>query len=1175
MYEILHAIRHGLKPYAFKILLTMKLTTLLIFFGLLQVNATSRAQITITNKQITLEKVFKEIQKQAGYDFFYNNDLIRKLPPISLNVKNASLAMVLEESLAGQPFQYKVINNSVVITARTISAPVQKHVPVRIEGTVKDEKGNPIPGVTIMVKGKSTAATKTDRDGHYILMNVDDEDTLVFRYLGYAPKEVPIGSKRTIDVKLVPVESKLDEVTISTGYQQIKLEQSTGAASVINLKEYDSRINTTDFLTGLQSKIPGLLINNDIEFEGNSLFQIRGISTINGSKQPLIVIDGYPTELSLATINPNEIESVTVLKDAAASAIYGVRASNGVIVIERKKAKVGKTSIGFRSTLSLTPKENYERYRWDEDGANIAVNFARETNGTSAFLSWILMNNVAAGSISTFTPPVNIMAQQAAGVITKEEADKQFATLGSYDNAAEYGRLFLQTAANQTYNLDFSGGTENALYYITANYNDSDLSQIKNGNNRFGLSGRLNLNFSKRFSMELNTNFQESKSNSVPIPKINSLYTYERLQDENGNALPTFFGSNMNPFYNKMIMSLGLFDNMNYPARDINEVSDQTHTINNRVTTNFRYNIGHGMNVNLGAVYETARMDTKHLASENSTQVRQYVNRYTESGTNGLIYNLPKGSYLNQVASSTESYTVRAQLNYNKQIAKDHSLNLIFGSEIRRVLNKSNSSGNFGYSDETLLQRPVNYITIQNTAFVTPYAKSNPAVSYDGLFAQDYEEDRFLSAYFNAVYSFRNKYSLTGSARIDQSNLFGSDPKNRYKPAWSIGAGWNIEREKFIQNQEWINSFKIRTALGFNGNVAKNALPEVIAKAGLNQFDNTQGMLSLLSPANSRIRWEQTYNLNVGLDYRIFKNITGNIDYYIKSSKELLASNLIDPTKGINSAIINESSIRNNGLEIRLNADWINRRTFNWNTGFIFSHNKNKILKVYNASILPNARSFMYATGGRTSYLEGYAVGAIFNYRYAGVDSKGEALIYDKDGNAKNFYVNDAGLDDVDYVGASIPSYNLGLSNRVDIGNFYVYAMLNYFGGFSVKIPILDPSVTRPLKGAGNYWRVAGDETIPGVLPALKYRNYNNYMQATDRFNLNGSYITLGDLTAAYSLRGTQLLKKAGLSNLEIRAQASNLYTVAMNKENYSAATRSYEKSYLTPTYTMALNVNF
>ncbi|SDJ00543.1 TonB-linked outer membrane protein, SusC/RagA family [Pedobacter sp. ok626] len=1175
MYEILHAIKHGMKPYAFKILLTMKLTTLLIFFGLLQVNATSRAQITISSKQITLERVFKEIQKQAGYDFFYNNDLIRELPPIAMNIKNASVTEVLKASLAGKPFQYKVINNTVVITAVTEAPSVPKSVPVRVEGIVRDEHNKPISGVVIKIKGKDRAVAVTNKDGYYLIPRVDDGDVLTFKYMGYALKEVAIGSKRTIDVKMEPVDSKLEEVSISTGYQYIKPEQSTGSVGVLTHKEYDSRINTTDFLTGLQSKIPGLLINSDIEFEGNSLFQIRGISTIGGNKQPLVVIDGFPTELPLSSINPNDIESVTVLRDAAAAAIYGVRASNGVIVVERKKAKIGKPSVSYRATFSLTPKENYERYRWDKDASNTAIEFAKESNANFGATGWTLMTIPSAGAAFTYSPPVVIIAQRAAGIITAEEADRQLNVLKSYNNTEDYGRLFLQNSTTQTHNLDISGGSDNATYFITAMYNTSDLTQIKSNNNRVGLSARTNLKLSKRFSVEINTSFQESNVNSVPVPAIGSLYPYERLEDENGNPQSVFNGSRVSPFFNTIMMGFGSLDNLYYPLDEINQVSDKTHSINNRFIGNFRYDMGKGFNLNFGGVYETSRSERRHFANQNSAEARQNINRYMEFPSTGIVYNIPKGDQLKQTNSSTESYTARVQLNYNKLMG-NHSINLITGGEIRRVLNKSNSTAYFGYSDQSLLQLPVNFNLLESSTFVPAYAKTNARLSYSSLFGQTYVDDRFLSGYFNAVYSYKSKYSLTGSIRVDQSNLFGTDPDTRYKPSWSLGAGWNIDQEKFVQSHDWINSMKMRAAFGFNGNVAKNALPQVIASSGLNVFDNTLTTLSLLSPANSRLRWEQTYNFNLGVDYRIFKNISGNVDYYMKKSTDLLASNEIDPTKGLVSAIINESSIQNSGLEIGLRADWIRRGAFNWNTGFVFSHNKSKLLKVYNTQVsVTNPKSFQYALGNRTSYLEGYAVGAIFTYRYAGVDDKGAALIYDKDGNTKNFDVNDQGLNDVDYVDSSIPAYNLGMSNRVDIGEFYVYAMLNYFGKFSIRMPVPDPAVTRPLEGANNFWRKAGDENLPEILPALKYSNFNKYLAATDRFVMNGTYITVGDLTAAYSFRKSKFVKRAKLSNVELRAQASNVYTVAMNKQNYSAATRSYEKSYLTPTYTMALHVNF
>ncbi|MFD2582428.1 SusC/RagA family TonB-linked outer membrane protein [Pedobacter vanadiisoli] len=1152
----------------------MKLTTLLIFAFLFQVRAASLAQITIVDKQITLERVFKEIRKQAGYDFFYNNDLIRNMAPVSLNLHQVNLTTVLDASLSGLPIQYKVIENSVVITAKANSHVAGQPAPVKVEIVVLDENNKPIPGASVVLQSTGKGLGISDKNGRVIISDVEEGDVLIFRYIGYAQKTITIGSKRTIEVSLEPVSSVLNDVSISTGYQVIKPEQSTGSVAIMNHKDYDSRINTTDFLTSLQNRIPGLLINGDIKFEGNSLFQIRGISTINGSRQPLIVIDGFPTELSLATINPNEIESVTVLRDAAAATIYGVRASNGVIVIQRKKPKIGKTNIVYRMTYGFKPKEDYERYRWDKDGSNTVIEYVKANNQNIAPTTWTRMLDPTLSRLTSYDMPYSILAQKAAGIISADEATRQLEALKLYNNTKAYSDLFLQTATTQTHNLDLSGGNENATYFITANYSQGTANLIKNGNSRFGLSARTNLKLSKRFSLDLTTNFQQSDDYAAPVPSITTFYPYERLQDNNGTPLATYWGSKIGPFYNAVITNLGLLDNLYYPVNEVNLVNNKTRVLNNRFTANFRYDLGKGFNLNFGGVYEIASSEAKHLANQNSAEVRQYVNRYTDPSSTGLVYNVPMGDYLRQLNSKTEGYTVRAQLNYNKLIARDHSINLIAGVEVRRLLTTSGSAAYFGYSDQTLQQRPVNYTVIQSSTYSSTYGKANPSLSYDNLFAQTYGDDRFLSGYTNAVYSYKDKYSLTGSMRIDQANLFGSDPKNRYRPSWSLGAGWNIDKEKFVQSLGWLNAVKMRAALGFNGNVAKNALPEVIATNGLNFFDNNIKSLSLLSPANSKLRWEQTYNLNLGLDYRIFKNITGNIDYYLKKSTDVLANNEIDPTKGVVSAVVNQSSIQNTGLEIGLHADWISSRKFNWNTGLVVAKNNSKLLKVYTVNIPPNSSSSSYVLTN-TSYLQGYPVGALFNYRFAGIDNKGATLIYDKDGNTKNIGVNDKGINDVDYAGSSIPSYNIGLSNRFDIGSFYVYTMLNYFGGFSTRMPIPDPSAMRPLEGANNYWRKPGDENIPGVMPSLQNSVYNGYLVATDRFTVDGTYFTLGDVTLAYSFRNSGFVKKAGLGNVELRVQGSNLYTFALNKYNYSLATGSYEKSYLTPTYTMALQVNF
>ncbi len=1141
--------------------------------------AQEKTKFKLKMKNASVHEVIQAISEQSNFEFVYNNDDLQKLPKVDIDVTDAPIKQVLDICFKSTNMEYKIVNKVIIISPKQTNERVNKKNPsknfaISISGKVADEEGLPLPGSTVLIKG-TTKGTTTDVNGNYAI-KVPKGSFLVFSFVGFHKQEVSVSSENTeVNVVMVQKAAELGEVAVfSTGYQLIKPEQSTGSVATMRTKEYDSRINTTDFLTSLENRIPGLLINNDIEFDGNSLFQIRGISTISGGKKPLIVVDGYPTELSLDMINPNEIESVTVLKDAAATTVYGVRASNGVIVIERKKAKAGKVNVNFRATAGFTPKENYDRYRWDKDASNTVINYFRAYNdGEIPSYIWnFFMNNPERGWIFTYPAPGLIMAQQSAGVIDSVQAEQQFRELGSYNNTNDYSRLFLRTAVTQTYNLDVSGGSENVLYSVTANYTDRNASQIKNDNSSFKLSGRATMKFSKRFSLDLTTDFQSSKSNSAPIPAIDNIYPYEQFQDEEGNPLPLFNGSNATPYYNDAMMALGLLDNMYYPLVDINEISNKTHTLSNRITTNFHYDVGNGFTLNFGGVYETSRTDTKHLASENSSEVHQYVNYYTEDdGSGGFIYNIPKGDYLKQSKASRESYTLRAQLNYDKQINENHSLNVILGGEVRDVLDKSNSEAYFGYNDQTLLHQAVDYTLFSFGTYLSKYARLNPSLSYDNLFSQEYNDDRYVSIYSNIVYAYKGKYSLTGSIRIDQSNLFGSDPKYKYKPLWSVGAAWNIHKEKFMQEIDWIKSLKLRMAYGFNGNVAKNVLPQVITDAAINNLHSIRlPMLQLLSLANSGLRWEQTRNFNIGLDYTIFKNISGSIDYYSRKSTDLLAINPIDYTKGGGFAKINMASVRNSGLEISLHADWITLQHFNWNTGLIFSHNNSKVLDVYYTG---RDLSRDYINGSYANYLDGYAVGALFNYRYAGLDSEGGVLIYNQNGEPEKYEYS---LDKtyLDYAGSSIPSFNVGLSNRLDIGNFYVYCMVNFYGGFKVRVPVPNAGDIRPLEGAGNFWRQAGDENKPDVLPSLLYPFASN-LAFTDKYITNGAYLTLGDLTVAYSFRDSKWVKRTGISNLEVRTQASNLFTVGFNKYNYSVATGSYAKPYLTPTYTIGLYVNF
>ncbi|MBN2660464.1 MAG: SusC/RagA family TonB-linked outer membrane protein [Tannerellaceae bacterium] len=1027
----------------------------------------------------------------------------------------------------------------------------------------------------------------------FFFLKVDSNAILIISHVGYETKMVKV-TKTVLNIKLKIKVNVLKSVVINTGYQKIEQTHTTGAIATIKSKSYNTRINTNNFLIGLQNKIPGLLINNNDKFEGNSLFQIRGISTINGDKTPLIVVDGYPTNLTLDMIDPNEVASVSVLKDAAAAAIYGVRASNGVIVITRKNAKAGKIRVDFRLTTSLTPKEDYSRYRWDKNGSNTIIDYMKSKylDGHAYLPSWSIISNPLSNYYN-FPPPVMILAQLKSGVITQQQADQQLNAMGSYNNAKDYSRLFLRKASLQTYNLDISGGNKNVLYYLTANYTGNKAEQIKHNNNSYLLSGRATINFSKRFSLDLTTDFQEENNNSAPIPDINNIYPFEHFQDANGNPLPLYEGSHITSYRNSYLMSQGLLDNSWFPLVDMNAISTKIHTLNNRITANFRYDIGKGLDFTFGGVYENSQTSTKYLAGENSSVVHQYVNAYTIEGTNGLEYYLPQGSFLQRTSAGMEDYTLRAQLNYNKQIHKDHAINFILGGEIRDVINKSNLASYFGYNDNSLLQQPVDYNYLkyfQNTVgYYNLLFPSNPFLNVDNLFNLAFKEDRYVSLYSSLVYSYKSKYTVTGSFRIDQTNLFGTDPKYRYKPLWSVGGAWNVNKESFMQNVNWVKSLKLRVAYGFDGNVAKNSLPQIIATEGFNFFSdnfayslaNKIPMLTLKDFANSALRWEQTRSLNLGIDYHIFKRIYGSIDYYVRTSTDVLANSPIDPTKGGFEAVVNKASIRNKGFEFSLHADWITRKVFNWNTGLIFSYNRNKVLNVYN-EIADNAPLNLVTGGNITNYVKGYSTGAIFAWHYAGVDSLGNLLIYDQNGKpAPMGYPLYDNRKAIHYEGSSIPTTSVGLSNRVDIKNFYVYVMVNYFGGFKVRATVPNANIAsigqsdlRPLEGADNYWKKPGDEKKPGILPSV-FNPYYSYLAYTDRYIVNGAYVTLSDLTASYSFRDSKWVKKAGISNLELRLQAHNLYTLAFNRYDYSLATGSYAKAYLTPTYTIGLYINY
>lgn len=1163
----------------------MRLTSLLLLIGVLHVSARTNAQkVTIESGQITLHQAITIIEQQTGYSFIAEKSIWNKQDKIDVHIRNATVREALNTCLHGLPYTYSIEGNIIKLlnkSANPADAYLAAELPLSdIHGHVLDSLGRPIENVTVAVKGTKRIVF-TDKDGYYSLSKINDRNTvLIFSFIGYTTQEVATYGKEELNITLKELNRQLDDINVmvSTGYQTISKQRMTGAISTLDRKSFNSRITTESILDGMQGKLAGVLINNDIQFKENNLFQVRGLATMSGNATPLIVLDGYPTNLTINQINPNEIESITVLKDAAAASIYGTRASNGVIVINRIKGVKGKVNTQLISTLSITPPTNYTRFKYAPSSTYLNFNYEKFAQNLLTINRESTYNN----STYTFNSGLQPVVQYLQGNIDSTTMIDQLATIGRYNNASEYSRLFLRPTVNQQYYLNISGGSDNINYFIAGSFSKKNLERKNDRNSSSSISSRFTIKFNKKLSFDINEDINYNLSKTSPVPSYTSLAPYEHLVDNDGNALPVLSLSKVNPYYNRTMMTKGYLDHMVYPYKDFQIVTQNTNYLSNRISGRLNYSIKPNLIFTLFSIFELQRQQMDVYYPVNSSQARNLINAYTEVDDDGYFnYNIPKGGYANSLVSSMGAFTSRAQVTYDPVIGKNQLLNIILGGEINKAVSKTSSSYVFGYDDNTLIQSPVDYNYLNNF-YSDTYPYSYLPLSIPTAFAKTYTDNRTLSGYFNLVYTYKSKYTFSGSARVDQSNLFGTNKKYKYKPLWSVGGAWLIDREDFLINSNVITALKLRFSSGFNGNVAKNSIPEVIAKYNTNLFNySVLPSLDITSLANTQLRWEQTYNFNIGTDWTFFKKWNLSIDYYQKNASDVLGSANIDPTNGTNSAIINSANITNKGFEFALHSDWITTPKFNWNTGLILSLNSNKVTKSFLSNTYRNSAGFLNNLSA-SQYVQGYPISTVFAYRSAGLSEQGFPVVYSPSNEVIRLggYIpnpEDKGRNLLQYMGSTIPKMTIGFSNRLDISNFYFYCMFNLYSGFVQRMPPLNPNVYHPFAGSENYFKKAGDQTKTDIMGIYSgdyiYTSdiavYNNL----DRNVVNGSYLTLNDATMGYTF-SDKVFKPMELSNVNIKLQATNIWTVGFNKYNYSIATGNFAKRYLTPTYTIGIFAN-
>lgn len=1020
---------------------------------------------------------------------------------------------------------------------------------ITITGRVLDEEGLPLPGVTIIIKGNPTQGATTDSSGRFSIMVPEEgETTLVFSYIGMKHTEIRVSKKRTsLEVSLQPDVELLDEVVV-TGYQTISKERATGSFAVIKPRDLSEKLQTS-ILGRLEGKVAGLT-------SGPEGLTLRGVSTLRGNTTPLIVLDGMPYTGSLSSINPSTIANVTILKDAAAASIYGARAANGVIVVTTKRGESGHLRVSYDGSVTLTEKPRY--------GALNRMNSAELVDHMTDWLYKLPNGGVTPEDYPYYQDPVlAAISKERNGLMTKEELTQELEKYRSFDNEEQLAARYLRTGLVHQHNVSVSGGSERNTFLLSLNYLGNHPTTP------FGSSRSYGISLSDRFDLtswiHLDATLSASLSDDISDVGVGSYGllrqsypSYTRFFDKEGKPLYVPDSEMRSEAELKRLIDLGTYD-MHYnpylnKGHEISEGSDQFYGLNLGVTID----LPASLKLSLRYAGERSNGTSRTVMDKDAHTARQDVisGATLDPRSGKVIYNVPEGGQLFRTIGTSVAYTLRGQLSYILD-SDQHYVTALSGVEIRDLHDKTVRSHYFGYDDNSLAYVPVDPKKL---------ASLRGTLSSSGFYKYDYaaqnnmqdRQDRFFSFYANASYSYDRRYDLTGSIRIDQSNLFGTDPKYQYRPLWSLGAGWHLSEEAFAEEaRDWLSHLALRATYGIGGNIPKTAGPYLTFSAPVYDLMARDFVSDIPTPPNPALRWERTATTNVGLDFALFGDkLRGSIEWYHKYTDDLLAERQSDPTLGWDKLLLNYGSMQNNGLEVMLSSE-LRLGEVSWAPTLVLGINHNKLLNVQES----NPNTFHYTRGNTAAV--GYPLHSVFSFPSKGLDHETGQPIYLRRDPASGTLVEtkkatDLTLDDLVYSGTTVPTYNGSLTNTFSYKGITLSMMVMYGGG----------NVFRAVAPANNgygvttnspreyllRWQKPGDETIPGMNPPITGTAPDDITAhawpASDRQIVHGDFLRISDLSLSYRLP-SGWAETIGSREIRLTAQLRNLLTVGLRSKGY------------------------
>ena len=1013
---------------------------------------------------------------------------------------------------------------------------------ITVKGEVKDANtGEGVPFASIQVKGTMTG-TATDAEGNYSI-DVPRNAVLVFSSIGYLNQEAAVEGRSVVNIMLAPDTESLEELVV-VAYGTVNKKDFTGSAASLDSKKLEVRpvTNATNALEGITSGVQFTSASGQPGSSGS--IRIRGFGSINADSAPLYVVDGVPFDGSISNINSDDIESITVLKDAASSALYGARAANGVVLITTKKGRSERLTFNVRVNHGFSVRGIPEYERLD------AYQYVP--------MEWEIMRNgfLTAGTYTTTAAANAAASEQLVGQLGNNPfnvPDGQLVTDGALNSSAkllypddlDWQKAVERLGHRQEYTVSAGGAGQKSDYYFSMGYLNDQGYSIRSYMERF--NARMNVNVQPKKWLKAGLNMAGTMANGTSASTGSST----------GYINPFYFGRNIGPIYSiykhnpdgsfvyddlgEKVFEWDLRGGSASPGRHIvaetlwNEDNYKRDILNTRAYVDFIFFEGLKLSINAG--YDT----------------RNYLNTSFDNPHVGD--GAPAGRADNE-HYRYDTMNFNQLLTYNKTFG-GHTVDLLVGHESYRNMYHYFRGFRQG-------------LVAEGNAELVNFTTTNSLTGYRDI----YTTEGYLA---RANYNFNHRYYLSASFRRDASSRFYKDA--RWGNFWSVGGSWRIDQEPFMAAVPWISAAKLRASYGSVGNDGTSSWYQWQSLYSINRNANTPGFLQSATAGNKDIKWEKNMSFDVALEFGLFRDrITGQVEWFHRVSDNLLFSVPLPTSSGLTSQWQNIGTMYNRGIEVQLGADIIRTKDFTWNVGVNFSHLKNEITK------LPTGQDQIIS--GTKKYMVGHSMYDFWMYEWAGVDPEtGDSMYYvggyDDNGNytgKDRTTTNDYTKADKYYVGTSIPKFYGSLSNTFTLGNFSLSALLT-FGVGGLKYDTTYGSMMS-YSGYGSSlhvdmlkrWQKPGDvTTVPRA--DMQRNSYQN--QGSSRWLTDASYLNIRNVSLSYSFP-RRWAEAIDLSGIQLFGSVENLHLFCARKgmdPQYNFGGTSYNA--YSPARTMSIGVNF